>query len=244
MAGGALSDGMVSKLIGTSPLPKFHKIRQIFDNRYIADIPAEIASNLTRPGTLDRVKANQSIAIAVGSRGISNLAEIVKCVVDNVKSKGANPFIVPSMGSHGGATAEGQEQLIADYGVTAEAMGCPIVSSMETVSLGKASRVQNFLSGKFLITAIMRGCSDGLFSMTDSRGEFLHEINSHRSAKFATLFEACSGETGGSSADFGEWTRLYDGQESCFAERRDFANAREHSLGAGSGSGSIGPRSN
>jgi len=137
MVNRALSDGTVSKLIGTAAVPKFYKIRQKFDNNCITDIPAEITSTLSRPGTLDMIKSGQNISIAVGSRGISNLAEIVRCVVDNVKSKNASPFIITSMGSHGGATSEGQKQLLADYGVTETAMGCPVISSMETICLGR-----------------------------------------------------------------------------------------------------------
>ena len=83
----ALPDGIVSRLVGANPLPKFYKIRQIFDDKHISDIPAEIASQLSRAGTLDLVKNGQTIAVAVGSRGISNLSEIVRCVCSQIKTK-------------------------------------------------------------------------------------------------------------------------------------------------------------
>jgi hypothetical protein len=83
------------------------------------------------------VRPGASVAIATGSRGIDNIALIMRCVVRWVEGQGGRPFIVPAMGSHGGATAEGQRQLIAHYGVTEETMGCPVRAEMETRSLGR-----------------------------------------------------------------------------------------------------------
>lgn len=77
-----------------------------------------------------------NIAITAGSRGVANVAIITKSIVDFVTSKGANPFVVPAMGSHGGATAEGQLELLAGYGLTEEYLGCPIKSSMEVKMIG------------------------------------------------------------------------------------------------------------
>ncbi|MBQ7887929.1 MAG: DUF2088 domain-containing protein, partial [Clostridia bacterium] len=77
-----------------------------------------------------------SIAITAGSRGIDNIALIIRETADYLKALGAEPFIVPAMGSHGGATAEGQKEMLAGFGITQEAMGCEIRSSMETVMLG------------------------------------------------------------------------------------------------------------
>jgi hypothetical protein len=78
-----------------------------------------------------------TIAIGVGSRGVANLAEIVRSTVDTLRGWSLSPFIVPAMGSHGGATAQGQRQLLEDYGVTADAMGCDIRSSMDAVALDR-----------------------------------------------------------------------------------------------------------
>lgn len=79
------------------------------------------------------IKKDQSIAIGVGSRGIANLAEIVSSAVEWVNQCGGRPFIVPAMGSHGGATAEGQVKVLQSYGISEASVGCPIISSMDTV---------------------------------------------------------------------------------------------------------------
>lgn len=109
------------------------KITQTFPRPKIEDVPTAVSETLATVS--DRIKAGESIAVAVGSRGIANIAAIVKSTVDALKAWGAKPFIIPAMGSHGGGTAEGQEQVLAGYGITAETMGCPIRSTMETVEL-------------------------------------------------------------------------------------------------------------
>ncbi|MCL2060177.1 MAG: nickel-dependent lactate racemase [Oscillospiraceae bacterium] len=140
MAGGAVANGNVGRLIGERALPEFYLIRQKFDDTHIDDIPAAISAAVERPGTLDRINAGQRVAIAVGSRGINNISLIVRTVASLIKGRGAAPFVVPAMGSHGGATAEGQAQLLADYGVTEQNIGCPVISDMTTVTLGRTQR--------------------------------------------------------------------------------------------------------
>jgi hypothetical protein len=117
------------------------RVRQKFNRDSIAkdDIPTAITVELSRPQLGDPVKKGMRVAITCGSRGVANIAEIIRVVAAFVKSKGAEPFVVPAMGSHGGATDEGQKALIEGYGVTEEYIGCPIVSSMETVVIGKTS---------------------------------------------------------------------------------------------------------
>jgi hypothetical protein len=96
------------------------------------------------PGTLARqlapfssmLRPGMRVAITAGSRGVANAAAITRSVADFVKTCGASPFIVPAMGSHGGATAQGQLDVLAGYGITAETMGCPILSDMTTVRIG------------------------------------------------------------------------------------------------------------
>ena len=132
----AKTDGVVANIVGKQSIPKFFKIRQRFDDFKILDIEDEIQKKLQRSGTLDRIKPGQSIAITAGSRGVANIDKITKYIVDAVKSQGANPFIVPTMGSHGGATAEGQKEVLETNGITEKIMGCPIRSSMETVQVG------------------------------------------------------------------------------------------------------------
>jgi hypothetical protein len=109
------------------------RIRQLFPRPRIDDVPAAVVDALLP--LADRLHPGERIALAVGSRGIANIAEIVKTTVDFVKAQGAEPFIIPAMGSHGGATPLGQAEVLASYGITAVTMGCPIRSSLETVEL-------------------------------------------------------------------------------------------------------------
>lgn len=117
-------------------LPRWAPVRQQLDDLEIGDVRSAIAAQFAREGVGARLKPGQRVAITAGSRGIDRIDEVLKAVVDEVRALGAQPFLVPAMGSHGGATAEGQLDLISHYGVTEEQMGCPILSSMETVELG------------------------------------------------------------------------------------------------------------
>lgn len=130
--------GVVSQLLAGVPIPRMFRARQIFPQEHIepADIPAAVMAQLDREPFRSKVQPGMEIAITAGSRGIANVDIITKAVVDFVKSRGATPFIVPAMGSHGGATAEGQIDILAGYGITPETMGCEIRSSMEVVELG------------------------------------------------------------------------------------------------------------
>jgi len=112
---------------------QFTKIRQRFDCLALADIEQTIAQQLNS-GKL-QISPGARIAIAAGSRGVANIARITRAVADAVKAKGGEPFIFPAMGSHGGATAEGQREILASYGITEAAMDCPIHASMEVVQL-------------------------------------------------------------------------------------------------------------
>lgn len=130
--------GVVSQLLAGVPIPPMFRARQIFPQEHIepADIPAAVMEQLDREPFRSKVHPGMEIAITAGSRGIANVDIITKAVVDFVKSRGATPFIVPAMGSHGGATAQGQLDILAGYGITPDTMGCEIRSSMEVVELG------------------------------------------------------------------------------------------------------------
>ena len=119
--------------------PRLVMVRQHFADRKIADIPGTICQELSKSKFGAHLFPGSNIAIGVGSRGIANIATIVYSIVAFWKEKGMQPFIFPAMGSHGAATAEGQAEVLAHYGITAEAMGCPIRSSLEVVSLGETS---------------------------------------------------------------------------------------------------------
>jgi len=129
-----------------SQYPLLFRVRQSFDAKRVENIPVTVENELRRLEFGDKIKAGQTVAITAGSRGVANIAVIIKAAVDHFKSLGAKPFIVPAMGSHGGGTAEGQRELIEGYGITEAAMGCPIRASMETVVVCQAARASPFTS--------------------------------------------------------------------------------------------------
>lgn len=118
--------------------PKIFRLRQHFERPLVEDIPAEVDTQLATLSLGQKIKPGHTVAITAGSRGIANIAVIIKAIVDHLKGFGAEPFIVPAMGSHGGGTAEGQTQIINDYGVTEDFCGCPIKASMETIVVCEA----------------------------------------------------------------------------------------------------------
>jgi hypothetical protein len=111
-------------------------VRQNFPDRSIKDIPGEVERTLAGAGFGAGLQPGSRIAIGVGSRGIANLAAIVRSVVAFWKARQMHPFIFPAMGSHGAATAEGQADVLAHYGIHEAGVGCPVVSQLEVVSLG------------------------------------------------------------------------------------------------------------
>jgi hypothetical protein len=120
-------------------LPRLMIVDQKFPSHQIADIPAEVHKQLGQSGFASRLKPGAKVAIGVGSRGIANLATIVRSVVDYWKRAGMQPFLFPAMGSHGAASAQGQADVLAHYGITEASMGCPMVSQLEVVSLGQTA---------------------------------------------------------------------------------------------------------
>ncbi len=124
-----------------SNYPPIFRVRQTFQGPTlpVEQIPATVSAELSRLNLAQRIKPGQSVAVTAGSRGVANIALIIKSAVEHLQSLGAAPFIVPAMGSHGGGTAEGQRGLIEGYGVTEEYCGCPIRASMETVVVCQAA---------------------------------------------------------------------------------------------------------
>lgn len=129
-------DSALYDIIGSVKIPNMIRVKQKFDPHEITDPEPVIRQELSRPAISSTIRPGMRIAITAGSRGISNHKRIIKTVVDIVKEHGAQPFVVPAMGSHGGATAEGQLEVLAGFGITPEYLGCPILSSMETVKVG------------------------------------------------------------------------------------------------------------
>lgn len=128
----------IADMVSGQKLPKMFRVKQKFPRQRIAveEIPGIIAHLLSAEKFASKVKPGMRIAITAGSRGVANVALTTKCIANFVKSRGASPFIVPSMGSHGGATAEGQREILEGYGITEEYVGCPIISSMEVKNIG------------------------------------------------------------------------------------------------------------
>lgn len=128
----------VADLVNDQKLPRMFRVKQSFPRPRIdpGEIPDLIKGLLEEEKFSSQIKPGMRIAITAGSRGIANVALTTKCIADFVKSKGAYPFIVPAMGSHGGATAEGQRAILEGYGITEEYVGCPIISSMEVKNIG------------------------------------------------------------------------------------------------------------
>ncbi len=118
--------------------PEMIRIRQKFSKEKIIGIEEHIKKELEKISLQDL--KNKRIAITAGSRGISDIRIIIRVIIDKLKKQGAKPFIVPAMGSHGGATAEGQLEILASYGITEDSMAVPVISSMDVVEIG---RMQN-----------------------------------------------------------------------------------------------------
>ena len=116
-------------------LPRMARIRQRFDPTRIQDVPDALRRELDAKAACGDLRGKR-VAVTVGSRGIPQLAQIVRAIVAWLRERGASPFLVPAMGSHGNATAEGQLEIVTGYGITEEYVGAPIRSSMEVVCLG------------------------------------------------------------------------------------------------------------
>jgi hypothetical protein len=119
------------------PLPRFFRVRQQLPSDRLEDPAAAVRSELERIGLAERLHPGASVAITAGSRGIADIPLVLRTVAEFVRAHGGQPFIVPAMGSHGGATVEGQLHVLAEYGITQQSVGAPIRATMETVELGQ-----------------------------------------------------------------------------------------------------------
>jgi hypothetical protein len=136
----------LSASIAAQELPPLYKLHQKFRRPLIEDVSAAVAAEFARPEVRAQIRPGARVCLAVGSRGIARIAEIVKATVREVKALGAEPFIIPAMGSHGGATAEGQTRVLEHYDITEATMGAPVVSSIEVKQVGVAEGVPVFCS--------------------------------------------------------------------------------------------------
>ncbi len=135
----AVTATAIERILAGVPLPEVVPVQQCFPTTPIGDLAAAVEDALAAGGLADMVRPGQRVALAVGSRGLANLPELVRLLVAAVRRCGAAPFVVPAMGSHGGATADGQVQLLAKMGVTEQAVAAPVDASMEVVTLGEAA---------------------------------------------------------------------------------------------------------
>ncbi len=129
---------VIDQLLRDVPIPRVLRIRQRYERPIIADVEATFLERLHGSDVLDTVKPGMSIAIGVGSRGITNQLPIIRLLVSVLKERGTAPFIVPAMGSHGGATADGQRKVLEALGVTEETTGAPIKAAMDVTMMGTA----------------------------------------------------------------------------------------------------------
>ena len=112
-------------------IPLVAPLRQTAPQPVVADVAAEVRRQWSGSRFAGRVRRGDRVAVAVGSRGVANLAVMVRATLDFLRDLGAKPFVVAAMGSHGGATAEGQRQLLAEYGVSEAALGAPVKTDMD-----------------------------------------------------------------------------------------------------------------
>lgn len=128
-----------ASLVESVELPRVALIRQRFEARCL-DCPGRVLHDrlLAHPAGA-RIRPGMRIAVTAGSRGMASLPELLQALVEAIRTRGGEPFIVPAMGSHGGGTAEGQLDILRNLGITEESMGCPICSSMDTVEVGRLS---------------------------------------------------------------------------------------------------------
>src|ERR1700735_4051574 len=150
--------------------PKMLEMGQSYPPSPKLDFSHVIREQFAQQGLREKVTPGMRIALGVGSRGISNLKEIVQAALGVLTEAGARPFIVPAMGSHGGATAEGQIEMLAEYGVTSQSMGVPIDASMEVRKIGTA------FDGLDVVMSVPAFAADGIVVLnrvkphTDFRG--------------------------------------------------------------------------
>jgi len=137
--GGNGSWDVINSLLDPIALPRFVRVRQRFSSPPPLDLNPHLTKAIASSAEYDQIKEGEEVAIAVGSRGIDRQIEVVRILVDAIKKRGATAFLVPAMGSHAGATSEGQAAMLRTLGFTKEAVGCDIRATMETVELGRTA---------------------------------------------------------------------------------------------------------
>lgn len=129
----------VWRLLRDVPLPKMIPVLQHFAGPVVGDVRQAVRQAITRERLEQRIQPGARVAVGVGSRGIANLPDLVAAVIQVLHDGGANPFVFPAMGSHGGATAQGQQDMLAHLGVSEQTVGAPVRATMETVQVGTSA---------------------------------------------------------------------------------------------------------
>ena len=121
----------------TYALPKMYKVRQDIPTARLEDVAGAVRAEMSKSDIRSKIKPGAKVAVCVGSRGLKNLSVIVKTVIECITEAGGKAFVLSAMGSHGGGNEAGQRQVLADYGITQEAMGVPIVTKVDVTHIGK-----------------------------------------------------------------------------------------------------------
>jgi antitoxin (DNA-binding transcriptional repressor) of toxin-antitoxin stability system len=128
---------IIEELLQDVPIPRMVKVRQKFHAPEVTNVAEAVQEAISKANVLDRIQPGDRVAIAVGSRGVADIPVLARETAAAVKKAGGTPFIVPAMGSHGGATAEGQIDVLEQLGVTEGIVGAPILASMEVIEIGR-----------------------------------------------------------------------------------------------------------
>jgi len=178
--------GIIESLLQDVSIPRFVKVRQHFSDDHIPPkkISEAVKSELSRSAIADRVKPGMRICLTCGSRGIDNIAAITAAVADFCKERGAQPFAIPAMGSHGGASAQGQREVLRSLGITEESIGCPIFATMDTVRIGSTEEGEPVYIDRYAAEA------DGIIVINGSAA-----IDPHLGLPVVTLYpnQGCAG---------------------------------------------------
>ena len=137
-----IPEDVLHRLLDDVPMPDMARIRYDMNTPpALPDVPGEVRDQIARAGAYGLIRQGQRVAIGVGSRGIGDLQTIVAALVAQIRALGADPFIIPTMGSHGGATADGQREVLRHLGITADSVCAPIEAQMDTVEVGRTPKV-------------------------------------------------------------------------------------------------------
>lgn len=164
---------LISQLVSSIPLPKMISVKQKFNNDCIPK--TEIKNRVFKEMDArfaQSIRAGMSVAITGGSRGIANIDIITRAMVDYIKSCGAHPFLFPAMGSHGGATTEGQLEVLECYKLTEEFLGCPVRATMDVCEIGRTSSGTSVFLDRLSCEADITILCNRIKAHTDFRGDY------------------------------------------------------------------------